>query len=83
MENLPIYKKNRPCPKCGDNMPRTVFVESTVEVNYRSNIGKIKQEHLQRECAICGFAWPEAPLDSVKSDPVDGTRKCDAEGNRL
>lgn len=63
--DLPIYKKNSACPKCGCNTPETQFVSGKKEISY-DGIGTIKQEHMWRYCTNCKFTWPEVPLDNIK-----------------
>jgi hypothetical protein len=47
------YKKDRPCPKCGE--------EGATSTSYGSF-------RIQRHCLNCDYYWNEEPLDSDSED---------------
>lgn len=64
--NLPSYRPEGGCPKCGGVTVGTHYVagDSCDEQTCRT----CDQEHLARTCRLCGFAWAEATVDNA--DPI-------------
>lgn len=71
---------NNKCPKCNaagpatvEHVPELADVVAPLEavaltVKPRTEIKKrlTSDEHIRRECTLCGFAWAEATLDVAK-----------------
>jgi len=60
MSELPPYKKNASCPKCGGKHVRVYYHGPTCGVWGCDN--RREGEHLGRRCETCNYAWNEAVL---------------------
>lgn len=68
MSELPPFDKNSACPKCGDARADVQWCTGILSDGYciGRRIGDSDdQEHMHRECQVCGFLWFEAPRDSA------------------
>ena len=71
--DLPPYRHDRPCPKCGQHDLHTVWVKAAPFAKTSRTPGRLMgdrlavEEHMRRTCRTCQYEWAEAPLDSCSA----------------
>ena len=64
------YDPTAPCPKCGCPKVTERFVYAEERVRLRGMFTSASDDLMLRTCTMCGYQWPEAPLDAgVKEEP--------------
>lgn len=63
MTDLPQYKADRACPKCGNNEIATVYRADDEKVPFGERFVAPQEQHLKRWCTRCAYVWYERPLD--------------------
>lgn len=59
---MEIYKHNRLCPKCGQDMIRNAFRAQGDRISYEiSKTDIAKEELIHRTCQNCRWSWDERP----------------------
>ena len=80
LDHLAPFDETAACPKCGSQDVNAYYHESTCGSSHRSTcpvycVGShlkrecCENEHIDRRCRRCGFAWAEAVLVDLGEKP--------------
>jgi len=62
------FNRDTKCPKCGYDKAEVRWIGIQLGLYQRPVCA---DEHIQRTCCLCGYRWPQKPLDAPIPEPEE------------